>query len=258
VFEFVVVMSEGSLLTNPNCKMIHPGRNPFFNKAIEDISKGVRTYIFLESKNINSQQIKHLAEALRSSSVTTLDIGHNKVGDEGVRYLAASLRSSSTLTDLCINGNHVGDEGAQHLAEALRNNFSITTLYIRSNNIGTSGIKYLAQSLQGNVSLTKLDLRDNNVGAKGIKCLAAALRSNSSIMTLYIKNKNMHIEVQNQWTDNMNARKTCLLSRDKVYQLLFCSDFVECPLCDRSVVFTTFRYLAPLESCNLIPECWHQ
>jgi hypothetical protein len=78
-----------------------------------------------------------LAEALRTNtSLTTLELYNNQIGDAGAVALAEALRTNTSLTTLNLSGNQIGDAGAVALAIALRTNTSLTALWILDNQIG--------------------------------------------------------------------------------------------------------------------------
>ena len=49
--------------------------------------------------------------------------------------MATALQSNSTLTSLYLRSNRIGDAGAQHLATALQSNSSLTQLNLQHNEI---------------------------------------------------------------------------------------------------------------------------
>jgi len=215
-------------------------------KAIKDIRAGACHSINLSYRNIGPKGVRYLADALRgNSSITALNIAYNSVGDEGARYLAESLRSNFSLTVLHMYGNRVGDEGMRYIAEALRSNSSLTVLDMCNNHVGAEGMRYLAESLRSNSSLTTLEIGFNRVNDEGNRYITEALPYNSSLTSISLG----FYHGKRFW-----PRKTCLLARNKIFLLLFCGDFVECSLLDRSVLMTTFKYLE--EPSDLIPECW--
>ena len=76
-----------------------------------------------------------------TQTLTTLDLRHDQIGDNGAQHLADAFRNNrvslflsyfssfhhihfftQALTTLDLGNNRIGDEGAQHLADALRNN----------------------------------------------------------------------------------------------------------------------------------------
>src|SRR3989338_8629223 len=98
------------------------------------------------------------------TTLTTLGLCGNEVGNEEAGRLAEALATNSTLTIFDLSVNEVGDEGAGRLAEALTINSTLTTLDLSFNQVGKEGAGRLAQALVINSTLTTLHLSDNKVG----------------------------------------------------------------------------------------------
>ncbi|CAF3897195.1 unnamed protein product, partial [Rotaria magnacalcarata] len=88
---------------------------------------------------------------LPTTTLTTLKLWSNQIGDKGAQHLAGALRNNTTLTALELGENQIGALGAQHLADALRNNTTLATLDLRGNEIGALGAQHLADALQNNM-----------------------------------------------------------------------------------------------------------
>ena len=106
---------------------------------------------------------------LISLRLTLLDLGWNKIGDEGAGRLAEVLGSMTALTMLGLGSNEIGDEGAGRLAGVLGSMTSLTSLDLSDNVLcgiardgkGTytaEGIKAVADALRVNASLTCCNL----------------------------------------------------------------------------------------------------
>jgi uncharacterized protein (TIGR02996 family) len=117
---------------------------------------------------------EHLPELLQRThlaNLTTLDLGGNKIGDEGAVALASSPHLAK-LTSLDLNMNEIGDEGAVALASS-RHLANLTTLGLYGNRIGAEGAKALAGSSHL-ANLATLDLRGNDIGDEGTEALAGS------------------------------------------------------------------------------------
>ena len=79
------------------------------------------------------------------------------------------------LESLNLGSNRIGDEGMVILCEALKSNSTLKELNLHANNIGPVGAQSLANMLQFNTSLTSLDLSDNGIQYGGAEAVAAAL-----------------------------------------------------------------------------------
>ena len=120
----------------------------------------------------------------KNKTLTTLNLGSNKIGTEGAKALAKALETNKTLTTLNLWGNEIGPEGAKALAKALETNKILTTLNLGSNKIGDDGVKALVKALETNKTLTTLNLGSNKIGDDGVKALVKALETNKTLTTL--------------------------------------------------------------------------
>ncbi len=119
------------------------------------------TALDLSSRELTDADVIELCNALeKNTSLDTLDLDHNQIGDAGAQALAGS----KTLTMLGLGHNQIGDAGAQALAE----NKTPTVLDLGHNQIGDAGAQALAESK----TLTVLDLGHNQIGDAGAKALA--------------------------------------------------------------------------------------
>jgi Ran GTPase-activating protein (RanGAP) involved in mRNA processing and transport len=86
--------------------------------------------------------------------------------------LAQTLRLNTTLASLNLRENGLGEGGGWVLAEALRLNTTLASLNLYYNGLGEGGGRALAEALRLNAMLTSL-----NLGANGLRVeVRAALR----------------------------------------------------------------------------------
>ena len=110
---------------------------------------------------LSKRSLSTLFLALRvNTSLTTLDLFANCIGDEGANSLSDALRVNASLTSLKLDFNSIGDEGANSLSEALGVNTSLSSLRLSHNRIGFNGVNSLSQALSVNTSLTSLKLSE--------------------------------------------------------------------------------------------------
>ena len=143
------------------------------------------TSLSLYKNKIGDSGAASLSQALAAnSSLTNLILWSNEIGDSGAASLSQALAANFSLTNLTLWSNYIGDSGAASLSQALAANSSLTNLRLWSNEIGDSGAASLSQALAANSSLTNLDLRDNKIGDSGVASLFHALAANSSLTNL--------------------------------------------------------------------------
>ena len=154
-------------------------------------------HIELSDCYIGSEEAQHLAQALCvNTSVKTLDLSDNPLGNEGTKALAEMLGGNgaessgtvnTTLEHVDLSSCRIGPVGAQHLAQALCVNTSVKTLELSHNLLGGEGAKPLAEMLGGNGSgtvNTTLEHVDLNWCSIGPVHLAQALCVIKSVKTL--------------------------------------------------------------------------
>ncbi|XP_078515289.1 NACHT, LRR and PYD domains-containing protein 12-like [Lissotriton helveticus] len=159
---------------------------------------------------------KDLASVLETnSSLTELDLNHNRLGDTGVKKLyeglkhpncklqtlrlalcsikgscckdlASVLETNSSLTNLNLASNELRDAGVKKLCEGLKHpNCKLQTLGLVLCSLTDSCCEALASALETNSSLTELDLGGDKLGDTGVKKLCEGLKHpNCKLQTL--------------------------------------------------------------------------
>ena len=172
-------------------------------------------HVNLSSCDIRRLGAQHLAQALCvNTSVKTLNLSFNSLGDEGAKALAEMLGGNgaessetvnTTLEHIDLSDCSIGPIGAQHLAKALCVNTSVKTLNLRRNPLGDKGAKALAEMLGGNgaessgtvnTTLEHVDLSMCRIGPVGAQHLAQALCVNTSVKTLKFLEQGRHLKLE--------------------------------------------------------------
>lgn len=163
------------------------------DQGLVKISATLRTNTLLQELSLNGNGIgidgvSALADALWvNPSLTDLFLGSNKIGNEGAKHIARSLGSSrtTTLRTIRMNGNMIGDKGAEELATCLKSNQVLRSLELWNNAIRNKGAETLAAALKDhNKGLEELNLNCNKIGASGVTELSNALMAGSSSLTV--------------------------------------------------------------------------
>ena len=222
-----------ALCVNTSVKTLRLSRNPLLGaegtKALAEMLGGngaessgtVNTtleHVDLSNCSIERVRAQHLAQALRvNTSVKTLTLSDNPLGDEGARALAEMLGGNgaessgtvnTTLEHVDLSDCNIQPVGAQHLAQALCVNTSVKTLDLSLNPLRDEGAKALAEMLGGNgaessgtvnTTLEHVDLSLCRIGSVGAQHLAQALCVNTSVKTLKFLKQQDHCQVT--WQD---------------------------------------------------------
>ena len=189
-------------LSNRSCQAIAQGL--LTSKILQKLN--------LTRNHINDEGIQYLCGALLSSattgaevSLTSLRLGRNQFGVPGVQALAALIQdednNASSLLTLDLRGNRIGNQGAFLIAQALKSNASLHYLYLQSNEIDNEGVEALASSLRHNTVLRTLDLQSNPITDHGATAFVESLHTNDNFIKLKIKNTQVSDEIKNQLLD---------------------------------------------------------
>jgi V8-like Glu-specific endopeptidase/Ran GTPase-activating protein (RanGAP) involved in mRNA processing and transport len=160
-------------------------RNGITDKGAEALAANTTLVTLnLSSNEIGDSGAVALGETLKTNiTLTSLDLDNNQIGVPGSIALAETLKINTTLMNLGL-GCRIGSSGAVALAEALKINTTLTSLGLGSNRIGDFVVEALVEALKTNTTLTSLDLGGNKIGISGTKTLGKTLRTNNTLTHL--------------------------------------------------------------------------
>jgi Ran GTPase-activating protein (RanGAP) involved in mRNA processing and transport len=95
-----------------------------------------------------------------------------------MQKMSSLLCHNTSLTSLNLSGNGIGDYGARRIASALAKNSTLRTLSLAKNLIGPLGAIEIAHMIKHNVGLTSLDISKNHIRFSGAIEIASALKQN--------------------------------------------------------------------------------
>ena len=117
--------------------------------------------------------------ALMKSKLTTLDLSHNKINQQGVENLCKALKDENCgLKVVNLSYNNIGNDGLKHLHDVLTDpKCKLTKLYLCKSKIDDHGVSQLCHALKhSSCNLAKLNLSHNNITHQGLSDLADALK----------------------------------------------------------------------------------
>ncbi|KAF6031886.1 LRRC16A [Bugula neritina] len=132
---------------------------PWFGKngTIHHLSIG-KNFSQLRNKALQ-QALEGLVRAIQDEhcALESLSIADSKLRLDTTVIINA-LGSNSTLKSLDISGNQIGDIGAKMLAKALTINSTLTSVTWDRNNITAAGLRDVSQALQRNMTMLEMPL----------------------------------------------------------------------------------------------------
>ena len=115
----------------------------------------------------------------QNSHLSTLNLGYNNLGDEGVTTLAPGIAAHKALASLDLGFNNIGDEGCRALAAALVSSScssgTLHTLYLSGNSFREDGALAIAEVIRRGCSIKKLHLTGNCIGPDGVAAITEAI-----------------------------------------------------------------------------------
>ena len=118
-----------------------------------------------------------LEEIIREETVplSTLSLHYNNFGEKHMRRFASAIPENTFLTHLDLSWNSLGCEGAMILAQSLRKNEMLKVLDVTHDQIQEKGAFVLADMLKENRGLEKVILSDNPIGQRGGRAVLRAI-----------------------------------------------------------------------------------
>ena len=147
-------LSKGNNLSLLTLKLDYNGT--LGSEGLNNLCRGLRTNISMKQLHLQYCKIdeeggRHLGEVLSStkSALELLNIGGNKLGGKGLRYLCAGLIENQRLEKLLINDNYIDEnpedlDGLAMLRECMMTpTVAVTSINLLFNRIGEAGANVL-------------------------------------------------------------------------------------------------------------------
>ena len=126
-----------------------------------------------------------------SPSLTSLLLGDNNLGDDGVEALSVVLKESKSLATLDLSNmsplsTKFGPKGAAALASAIAGMASVTKILVGGNKLGDEGTIILCDALRVSTvsKVQELGLSSNDIGPDGAKAVAALFAAMASLTSV--------------------------------------------------------------------------
>jgi hypothetical protein len=144
-------------------------------------------------------------------NVHTMDLGWNKLHDDGAQVIAKALPRCSMLRDLDLTGNGITKVGIAHICRGMGEAPMILRLNLSFNPLGAEGAAALVNSGLGTAPLTHLGLRSCELGVTGAVALARGFRKNTTLKEMMIADNQITREGARQVARNLKLTPLALL-----------------------------------------------
>ena len=190
---FITKSSKQWKICLDNCYIRSTGLNILISVLSESKQHHVITSASFTSNKLQLNSAEPLTHLLSTqTSLHTLNLKHNQLGDQGVERLAVCLQTNNVLKHLDISCNNISDDGAKCIGLMLQKNSTLQSLSLSKNSIGPIGIGPIAEGLKYiHSNLNSLSLDINKFGEDGAKFLAEGIQMNHTLTTLNISNCNV-------------------------------------------------------------------
>jgi hypothetical protein len=140
----------------------------------------------LDQRGVSENDLREIAPVLLAlTSLQSLKLSKNSLGDSAVLSLAPVLQAHVALKLMDLSENGISDFGAVTIARALESSVSISSLDLSNNCIGDAGASAIEICLLKNHSLVQLELLGNPISAAAASGVGQALRVNRTIARSY-------------------------------------------------------------------------
>ena len=114
----------------------------------------------------------------------------NKIYEEGASHIADLLNNTSTVSTLWLDDNPIGDLGLRSIFNILKVNKTLKFLSVARCSMTDTEVASLADALNTNTTLERLYIRGNYaITKKGLTCLVEVLSRSSGLVTLWISRR---------------------------------------------------------------------
>jgi hypothetical protein len=152
-----------AMKVNRGLRAIELGFNDITAKGIEMLSASLPSYnslmyLYLDNNNMGCQGACHIAAVLNATKIHLLDLGFNKIGQQGIRALMSAVITNKSLTALVLSGNKLVLESVRAVAEAVELNSALKELYMDQTDMTLLGQTLIVSGLVNNkeIALRKM------------------------------------------------------------------------------------------------------
>ena len=202
------------LKQNSTIKDLNVSWNNISSKGAQEIASALDPNSFFVERDVikfiqHRQYYYKTTRPLFNSSLQSLDISHNYIGDSGAEALGSTLMSNLTLKELDVSSAGLSDVGIQSISTSLKYNASLQQLYLSGNKITKS--LAVEEMILSNKALNTLDLQTHHCSDSFSYNMAIleAIHSNHKLRSLGLPKTNGETAVKKA-IENINSTRRVL------------------------------------------------
>ncbi|XP_053124841.1 protein phosphatase 1 regulatory subunit 37 [Hemicordylus capensis] len=140
----------------------------------------------LRNNHILDSGLAYICEGLKEQrkGLVTLVLWNNQLTHTAMAYMGMTLPHTQSLETLNLGHNPIGNEGVRNLKNGLIGNRSVLRLGLASTKLTCEGAVAVAEFIAESPRLLRLDLRENEIKTGGLMALSLALKVNHSLLRL--------------------------------------------------------------------------
>jgi Ran GTPase-activating protein (RanGAP) involved in mRNA processing and transport len=147
--------------------------------------------LVLSRNEIGDEGVTCLLDALMSSRIETLGLDKTGITSLGVQTVARFVSTHPCLRGLDLSLNNVTGDGIRFLSKALHLTPKLMDLDLHGNEINDDDAMMLSNALKHNCTLRSLNLCDNALERRGAQVLAEGLMQNHTLTELRLDENNI-------------------------------------------------------------------
>jgi Ran GTPase-activating protein (RanGAP) involved in mRNA processing and transport len=145
------------------------------------------TSLILSDNGIGDVDVMKISEGLLDNvSLNLLDLSHNEIGINGGGAIAAVLKQNAELGKLYLAWNRLGSKGSLLVLDGLERNNTIKIFDISWNGVDDFGGELLGRIISGSSALERMYASHNRIGVKGAEAIARGIVGCGSLIELDI------------------------------------------------------------------------
>ncbi|XP_022804363.1 leucine-rich repeat-containing protein 74A-like [Stylophora pistillata] len=133
------------------------------------------------------------SELLPSSTVVSLFLANNRLGNEGGRAIAEGLQRNCSVRELDLSGNMLGRNSVSSIGEMLRQNRTLEKLNLSRNDLTDQDMEVFLDFLSSETVLKELDLSHNILCDQFGEHMSRVLKSNIILEKLFLSSNQLEV-----------------------------------------------------------------